>query len=403
MTKIPTPPRLEPDLRAMQIPGSAGTKTRRVAFLTNILLPHRVALLEAFAPYTSELRMFLSAENEPDRKQPIDWKTLNVTLQHSFRWTRHFVNALGYQDVSHIQIPYDTYYQLWRYRPEIVLTHEFGVRTVFACLYRLLNRRTRLILWATLSRRTEMTRGKVRIALRRVILRMADACFVHGADGEAYLREFGYAKPVFFIPYVTDNAAYQGERLPPRDGLLRIVTIGQLIERKGLLPFTVALAEWCAEHPSEAVEFVLAGEGPEQERLEALSVPPNLTLKFLGHLGTEQVSQLYRSSSLYAFPTLGDEWGMVVNEALSAGLPVLGSIHAQACLELIQEGENGWLFDPASAADITRCLHDVLDGERSRWKWMSQRAQESMEMWTPQVIAARMASSIEAVIRGDQS
>ena len=55
-----------------------------------------------------------------------------------------------------------------------------------------------------------------------------------------------------------------------------------------------------------------------------------------------------------------DEWGVVVNEAMSAGLPVMGSIYSQAAVELVSDGANGWLFDPRSEQNVYATLDRAL-------------------------------------------
>jgi glycosyltransferase involved in cell wall biosynthesis len=366
----------------------------RVAVFNNILLPHRVALLEAFAPLVKQLQVFLSAASEPDRKQPIDWGSLNVCVQRSVRWTRKFRNVHGFEDVSHLQFPYDGYPLLRQYRPDIILSNEFGLRTIVACLYRVLHTKSRLIVWALLSQRTEAQRGRLRLMIRRSILNHTDACFVHGSDGEEYIRALGFAGPVFHIGYVSDNRAFQRPRVPPESGVHRVVYAGQFIDRKGILQFTRALMSWCVAHPTQKVEFILAGEGPQQADLQALQAPPSLQLSFVGHLTTEELAATFARSSLYAFPTLGDEWGMVVNESLAAGLPILASIHAQASIELIQDGNNGWLFDPTDEANILLGIERALQTEPLELEAMSAAARASVSEWTPEKFAERMKDAI---------
>ena len=55
-------------------------------------------------------------------------------------------------------------------------------------------------------------------------------------------------------------------------------------------------------------------------------------------------------------PALQEQWGLVVNEACAAGLPILSSRTVGACHELVQDGKNGLLFDPESVPDMTRAL-----------------------------------------------
>jgi hypothetical protein len=60
----------------------------------------------------------------------------------------------------------------------------------------------------------------------------------------------------------------------------------------------------------------------------------------------EEIPRLFAASDLLVFPTLRDCWGMVVNEALAAGIPVLGSRYAGAAEELLCDGDVGRLIDP---------------------------------------------------------
>ena len=369
----------------------------RVAFLTNTLLQHDVAAFEALRPLVKQLRIFLSGTTEPDRKESVSWGGLDVVVQRSLRWTRGFINEHGYRDVTHMRVPYDTLFQLARYGPDVILSNQFGVRTLFAVLFCMLRPRTKLIVWATLSQRTAGPRGGLKTLIRKTILRRADACFVHGEDGEQYIRSLGYDGLIVRTPYVSDPSRYCGSTLVREDAPLCILFTGQLIERKGVLPFTEALYAWCRKHPDRSVLYRIGGEGPERERLQRLEAPVNLQVEFLGHLNAEQSVVAYRHASVYAFPTLADEWGMVVNEALCMGLPVLASKYAHASLELIHDGSNGWIFDPEDAEDMAASLDRVFQTDPLTLQQMSANARGSVANWTPQRMAEIRAEAIHSV------
>lgn len=372
----------------------------RVAILTNMLLQHDVRAFEALRPLVKQLRVFISAITEPDRQQQVQWGKLDIVVQRSLRWSRPFKNKHGYRDLIHLQIPYDTLAQLRTYKPDVIVSNQFGGRTLLAVLFCMLRPKTKLIVWATLSQRTEAVRGRLRMLVRKVILRRADACFVHGRDGEEYLRKLGFQGRVFRTPYVSDPAQYSGTPIGADDDVLQVLFTGQLIERKGVYLFTSALCDWCREHPERRVRLTIGGEGPERERLSQLPLPPNLQVEYLGHLDADQCVVAYRKASLYVFPTLGDEWGMVVNEALCMGLPVLASKHGQAALELVEDGYNGWLFDPQDPADLARGLNRALTAEPATLMQMSQNALKSVANVTPERTAEVRAEAIRIVGQG---
>lgn len=369
----------------------------RVVLLTNILLPYRVVLMKAFAPLLAEFKIFLSAKTEPDRKDKISWEGLDVTVQKSSRWTHRFRHVHAYEDMSHIHIPYDTVFQLARARPAVVISGEFGARTLLATLYCFIVRSTTLIVWATISTRTEATRGRARKLLRKLILSQVDGAFGNGKDTEEYLRGLGFRGPVFHVPYVVDNRTFEGASMVRDDNIHRLLVSGQLIDRKGILPFFRALESWARSRPHENVELFIAGDGPLRPQIETFETSPNFRVTFLGYLTQEQLAEAYHRVSICAFPTLADEWGVVVNEALCAGVPVLGSIHSQAVDELIREGYNGWRFDPTSPDSTNAGLTRALSATRETLNQMSENARESISGITPQSIARRMAKAIASL------
>lgn len=374
----------------------------RVAALTNILLNHNVAVMERLSCRVQKLRLFLSASNEPDRMNRAHWGGLDVVLQKAWRRSYEFRNDLGFQDTRHLHIPYDTFLKLWRYRPDVIISGQFGARTLQASLYKLLRPRTILIVWATLSQRTESTRGRLRVRLRRWVLGRADGCFTHGQDGEIYLRNLGFRRPVFHTPYAADAARVAPSYSPSVSGPRRLLCLGQLIERKGVLPFIRALATWCRANPALQVRLTLGGEGPLRSVLETVQLPGNLLVRLVGHMNSQQMDEAYRETDIFVFPTLADEWGMVVNEALCAGIPMLASMHAQAAAELVQHGVNGWLFDPEAEDSMFAALDRALNMNMESLQQISKAAHATMAGHTPQVMAERMAGAIAVLARGSR-
>jgi hypothetical protein len=373
------------------------TMKRRVALLTNILPHYRIPLLIAVGKLVGELKVFLSARMERDRAWPVYWGALDVVVQRSLSWRRHFRNIHGYRDSSQIHVPYDTLFQLWRYKPEVVVSGEFGTRTAMATVYRILFPKTVLIVWATLSERTEATRGRLRVLLRRWILQRVDGAFVNGRSGAAYLRSLGFTGPTVTVPYIVDNAAFApASKMHPRP-MRRLLHSGQLIERKGMHLFLPVLGEWCKDHPQSSVSLRLVGDGPERNRIEQMELPANLNIEMTGNVPPASLPECYRDASIFVFPTLGDEWGTVVNEALCSGLPVLGSVYSQAVEELIREGKNGWVFNPVDPRDAYGALDRALAADGEMLEAMSGNAQASIAALTPEAVAATMAEAIQAL------
>jgi glycosyltransferase involved in cell wall biosynthesis len=369
----------------------------RVALLTNFLPIYRVPLLECFASRARELRVFLSVKIEGNRDWPVFWGRLTVIVNRSITVPRSFRNVHGYIDQTYTHIPYDTLPLLWSYRPDVIVASELGIRTLMARIYKMLRPNTKLIVWATLSERTEEARGAAREVLRRWLLRGANSVYVNGASGARYIRSLGYGGLISITPYAADNSAFLDPGTRCRGGTLRLLYTGQLIERKGLCPFLECLARWCSDHPKHSVFLSVVGSGDQLDLLKEIELPPSLQINFKGSMSFEQLPYQYHEADLYVYPTLADEWGLVVNEALIAGLPVLGSRFSQAVDELVQDGVNGWLFTPTDDQDTYNAIGRALESDAATLEAMSRCAVETVAGITQQTVAERMSETIYQV------
>jgi glycosyltransferase involved in cell wall biosynthesis len=124
-----------------------------------------------------------------------------------------------------------------------------------------------------------------------------------------------------------------------------------------------------------------------------------LHIRLLGHLNYDELRDLYMRHGILAFPTLSDEWGLVVLEAMAAGLPVLGSIHAQAVEELVQDGINGWTFDPVDNGEMDRAIERALATPAEVLNAMRARAMATVEHITPGGMADRMIDAFQFAMR----
>ncbi len=370
----------------------------RVALLTNFVAPYRVPLFQALAQRVGTLRIFVSTRMEANRDWPASWEDLDVVVQRTLTLGRTWRHPDGFSERVALHLPYDTRAELTRFRPDALITGEFGLRSLSALGYA---RREHCpaLLWATVSERTEAGRGAVRHLLRRHLLRRVDGVIVNGESGARYIRRFGVPEDRIFrvqqpVAVSTFDAA-PGTRAP--GDAWTLLSVGQLTERKGLTLLLAAAARWADRHPHRRLRLVIAGMGPLRPALETARRPPNMELSLLSSLPYHEMPAVYARAGILAFPSLADEWGLVVNEALASGLPVLGSVHAQAVEELVQEGRTGWLFRPEQPEAFDRALERALDTPAGVLEGMRQAARARISTLTPESAADRIAAALRLV------
>jgi hypothetical protein len=124
---------------------------------------------------------------ETNRSWKVDWTGLQVTVQKTVTTAVRRHHPLGQSLPGFLHFPFDTIPLLGSYRPDIVISAQFGPRTLQSFLYCKMSRNARLITWADLSEHTERGTGRTRSAIRRLLLQSSDAVLVNGSSGARYV------------------------------------------------------------------------------------------------------------------------------------------------------------------------------------------------------------------------
>src|SRR6266700_2369535 len=355
-----TKARLSPD-RNLEVPPV------KVTWIANFVPPYAAWMYRNLHERLHGFRLLLSTDMEKSRTWPPDLNLPNAHIQRTLSWTYQSHHPNGFTETLESHFPYDTIPLLLKEKPNVVISSELGARTIQALIYRILCPRTRLIIRATVSEVSEQGRGRLRNWLRHLVLNYADAVLVNGQSGARYIRRFGVPlEKLFMVPYTTDTTALTRLALEkPPEAALRLLFVGQLIGRKGLFPFLEILREWALRHETRTVNLWVVGTGCLGDSLERYAFSSNVTVRFLGAVPYGNLPNVYAECGLLVFPTLSDEWGMVVNEAMAAGLPVLGSLYSQAVEELVRDAQNGWCFRPDSKNEMYSALDRALNTSES--------------------------------------
>jgi glycosyltransferase involved in cell wall biosynthesis len=364
--------------------------------ITNVIPPYHKPVFDRLAQRYPNLRVLLSTPMERNRSWKLEWDNLDVVVQKTITLNRRWRHPKGFSEPLYIHLPLDTLSQLKRFRPQIVISWEMGVRTLLSAVYRLTHPSSRLIVWAETAEATEHGRGMLRRVLRGTIHRAVDAFLVTGDSGARYLRSLGIGdRKIFKIAYTTDTRAFLSAGITRSAGnAQRLLYVGQLIERKGLLQFLQALSRWVDSHPDREVEFVIAGNGPLRERLESFEIPANLKLVLLGNVDYSELPAVYAEAGIFVLPTLADTWAVVVNEAMASGLPVLGSIYGQAVSELVQDGQNGWTFRPDAVDEVFEALDRCMSVPLDKLDNMREAARATAVRLTPDYVSSLIEQAI---------
>ena len=162
-----------------------------------------------------------------------------------------------------------------------------------------------------------------------------------------------------------------------------IISVGQFIYRKG---FDVLLK--AAEGFPESVGFYFVGGEPTEEYLDLQRKLGLKNVHFIGFKNKESLLKYYRAADLFVLPTRNDTWGLVINEAMAQGLPVITTTRCVAGTEFVQDGETGYLVPP----DDVGALHDAMEKvifDNALLEKMSENSLKKAQGYTFEKAAAR--------------
>lgn len=263
--------------------------------------------------------------------------------------------------------------------------------------------RRRIAIVMTQSRREDVSRSARRERVKRAIVSQFDAALAGGSPQTRYIHELGIPLDRIFTPYaVVDNdffaQAAASARADPSvhrhlPGLQSttpfFLTSGRFIHRKNFGRLLEAYDSYVRANPnSRPWRLVILGDGPGRASLAELANrgPARDGITFAGYHQAEEVAVYYGLASAFIHPATVDQWGLVVNEAMAAGLPVLVSRGAGAAEDLVQDGINGFTFDPFSARAIAEAMCRIPRSE-AELSTMGRRSCELIRSWAPQRFA----------------
>lgn len=165
--------------------------------------------------------------------------------------------------------------------------------------------------------------------------------------------------PVYEVPYYCRIDAF-GRSIPKRPRTPpRILFCGQMIARKGVDILLEAFSR-IAQSGIQAQLILVGREGELPSMMREVTDEVQRRIDFKGFQAPENLPDFFAEADIFVLPSRYDGWGVVVNQALGAGLSVICSDAVGAAEDLVEEGRNGFIFPSEDVDRLEACLRDLL-------------------------------------------
>ncbi len=243
----------------------------------------------------------------------------------------------------------------------------------------------------------KLKRGKVRKVLRDSLLKFyfkfVDAFLAIGSLNFQYYLSLGVPnEKITLVPYVVDNKHFSSVRF---DNLKKLEALEKIEGLDKNLPTVLYCAKFIKrKHPELVlhalqilcerrcpVNVIMAGNGPELQDMRVLADQLELdNIVFLGFVGQSSLPKLYAMCDLFVHPSEDEPWGLVINEVMAGGMPVLLARDLGCAADLLIEGVNGFTLPELSA----NCLADhiaLMLADPKKLVRMGMESRAIMECW----------------------
>jgi glycosyltransferase involved in cell wall biosynthesis len=324
----------------------------RVVYWNSIPSPYMVDRFNAVADRGElDFEVWFTDRTHPDRSWTID----ESTWRFRYRYLPS-VAVLG----RRLRLPSPL---LQRARPDLlVMLYGEPVYVVGFVLAKL--RRMTTMFWAEVTFDSWFRRTALKERLKRLLFSNVDAILTVGADGQRHAERYGVPRDTIHLaPHVVDAAHFTSGAELARGGREQLrrelgiegtcfIYVGRLWSGKGLDTLLDGFAR-----VAEPSSLLLLGDGPDEtrlrERCEALGLG---NVVFAGFKQHDELPRWFAAADVFVFPTLGDPYGLVVDEAMASGLPVISTSAAGEIGLRVEDGVTGFIVPPGDSATLARRL-----------------------------------------------
>lgn len=309
----------------------------------------------------------------------------------------HFV--IGNQDSnfanSYIDIPYQKglLKTISDVNPDIIISDGFFQWTFAAILK---SRHRKVCVFYERTAFVERNAPKWRTYYRKLIGKFVNGFLINGSLTRQYLDDMGFKKTpkvegcmvadcdglsndVANCDISTKNELRNKLNIKPTG--LTFLFVGQLVERKGIKALLEAWDKHGQTYPDDSI--IVAGSGVLESELKQRYLE-NQSIKFVGQIPYDEIHKYIAVSDVSVMPTLEDNWSLVVPEAMACGKPVATTPYNGCYVELIQEGCNGYIFDPLEIDSALKMLESFHKADLSA---MGEESKRIVDAYTPATAA----------------
>jgi glycosyltransferase involved in cell wall biosynthesis len=326
---------------------------KKVCIITNVPSPYRVDffnyLIDSYKQYS--FKILYSTSGEDNR----GWNTKKINIRNSeFLKSKSLVKDEK-MDKKYIHFSVNIISVLNKFNPDIVIGCEYNPIVTLAYIWSKIKNK-KYISWSDGTLNSESNINFIQKILRKIICSNSNALIASSTKTKEAQLYYGSNESKIFISYLTvDVNKYKYKKVNFKSD--RLLFVGRLSYTKGLDLLFSALSKVKSKYL-----LTIVGDGPEKDELIKISKSLGIKdkINFLGSKNGNELIKIYMENDIFILPSRRDCFGLVLTEAMCNSMLVMSSKLADGSYDLIEEGENGFIFDPYNETELTNLIEKII-------------------------------------------
>jgi glycosyltransferase involved in cell wall biosynthesis len=331
----------------------------RIALVTSFPSHYQVDLFNEIARAdTVHLHVFYLRTMTPGRQ----WTVLRP-IRHEHTFVPEFPQKKRF-DVFYLNPGFLR--SVKKFAPDICVITQYASVAMQLLMVNCIMRRQPWVFWSELagvkySEFHSASSEKWRLWLRRLALVPVRYATQIWGIGQLAMKQYQAltSTPCLNVPYFFEQTAFLSIPRTAVCSPIRFLFSGKLIRRKGIDILMEAVEALVQQ--GFKFEVVILGDGPERNYIERAPDQARSVIRFEGFHELDRVPQVYAACDVLVCPSRHDGWGMVVGEAMAAGMPVISTAQTGAAVDMLEDGENGFLLPALDTALLVQAMQSFIE------------------------------------------
>ena len=335
----------------------------RFVIITNIPAPYRLPIYEKiYKEYGDNFLVIYAAKSEANRS----WNLEGFKFNYIFLKENVKSKKDGY---NYVHNNIDVIKHVRKFNPDVVITTGFNPTHLYAWLYTLLHKKKHIAMtdgWIE----SENHLSIIHRIVRKIVFKTSSAYIGASKNSLSLYKSYGVSEYDLFRSHLCINNKLFNNNITFEDREYDLMFSGQFLDIKLPFFFVEVAKKISVNIPN--IKVLILGDGPLKKDFFKKLDKSHIDYHYAGFVQQKELPKYYSSSKLFLFTTKIDAWGIVANEAMASGTPVITTPYTGIVNDLLIDDMNGLIIDIDSTEWSDKII-EILE-DKKKWEKLSQRA-----------------------------